>query len=98
MLKLILATALMVMGAEAHCHPYPCETARIRLQLCLDHGYKPEKLEGCKVGKGEWEMSEIQRNNCKKLEEKVVEEKCDFECEKQPGKFHWACSGSYFKC
>ena len=82
MLKLILATALMVMGAEAHCHPYPCETARIRLQLCLDHGYKPEKLEGCKLQDGDWGMSEIQKNICQDLEEKVGKEKCDFECEK----------------
>jgi len=84
-LKLILTAALLVMGAEAHCHPYSCEKARVRLQLCLNHGYKPEKLEGCKLQDGDWEMSDIQKNICKDLENSVEKEKCDFECEKDEG-------------
>jgi len=84
-LKLILATALLVMGAEAHCHPYSCDKAKERLQLCLNHGYKPEKLEGCKLQDGDWEMSDIQKKICKDLENNVEKDKCDFVCEKDEG-------------
>jgi hypothetical protein len=80
-LQLILNAALLVIGTEAHCHAYPCDKATERLQLCLNRGYQPKKLEGCKLESGSMVISEIQKRICKELEDNVME-KCQFECKR----------------
>ncbi|KAL5271978.1 hypothetical protein ACHWQZ_G000241 [Mnemiopsis leidyi] len=55
-----------------------CDKLVKTFEECLEKGFTPRKLKGCKVGDGKLEKTD--KKKCAKLE-KVVTKKCDYSCQ-----------------